>query len=79
MTHSELFKLHELKGRLQGRATCLEADIRSADQLIERLETAEYKAHFQGKLDTLIEWSEYNTRLLGEVCRIIKEAENDRE
>ena len=79
MTHSELFKLHELKGRLQGRATILETDIRCTGDLISRLETKEYKAHFAGKLDTLKEWYLNTQRLLGEVERIIKEAENARE
>ena len=78
MTHRELCKLHELKGRLEGRAICLESDVSSTSQLIEDLKTAEYKAHFQGKLDTLCNWSQYNASILADVERIIKEAKNDR-
>ena len=79
MIHSELFKLHELKGRLQGRAVCLESDIRATEDLIRRLETEAYEAYFRGKLNTLEEWARSNARLLVEVERIIEEAENDRE
>ena len=78
MTHSELFKLHELKGHLQGRAICLESDIRATGKLVKDLKTEVYQAHFTGKLNTLLDWERNNTRLLSEVERIIKEAENDR-
>ena len=78
MTRSELFKLHELKGRLQGRETCLESDIRATTRLILRLETEIYQARFCGRLEILREWERNNTRLLEEVNRIIREAENDR-
>ena len=78
MTHAELFKLHELKGRLQGRAICLESDIRATSDLIHRLETEVYQAHQTGALVTLQRWERYNAELLAEVNRIIKEAENDR-
>ena len=78
MTHSELFKLHELKGRLQGRAICLESDVRATTDLIHRLETELYQTHFTGRLHTLKEWQHSNESLLNDVKRIIKEAENDR-
>ena len=77
MTDKELFKLHELKGRLQGRAICLESDIRCTTDLLKQLETETYQAHFTGKLHTLVDWARDNARLLAEVSRIIKEAEND--
>lgn len=79
MTHAELFKLHELKGRLQGRAICLESDIYAADNLIRRLMTEAYKEHWRGVLNTLQRWERDNASLLMEIERIIKEAENDRE
>ena len=79
MTHSELFKLHELKGRLQGRAICLENDIRATDDLIIKLETEFYQSRFRGQLDILKQWSHSNARILAEIERIIKEAENARE
>ena len=79
MTHSELFKLHELKGRLQGRAICLGNDIRAITDLIPRLETEFYQFRFRGQLDILKQWERSNIRLLDEVERIIREAENDRE
>ena len=78
MTHRELFKLHELKGRLQGRAICLESDIRATKDLTQRLKTEVYQAHQRGALDTLQRWERYNAEILAEVSRIIKEAENDR-
>ena len=77
MTHSELFKLHELKGRLQGRKTCLETDITTTEVLISSLVTEVYQAHWTGRLSILQEWKRNNDRLLEEVERIIKEAEND--
>ena len=76
MTLSELCKLHELKGRLQGRAICLENDIRGTSDLIQRLETEVYQAHQTGALITLQRWERYNAELLAEVERIIREAEN---
>ena len=78
MTLSELCKLHELAGRLQARATILESDVRATTDLIHRLETEVYQADFSGRLHTLKEWQRSNERLLNEVERIIKEAENDR-
>ena len=78
MTLSELCKLHELAGRLEGRAICLESDIRCTTDLLKQLETEVYQAHFTGKLNTLVDWARDNARLLDEVERIIKEAENDR-
>ena len=79
MTHSELFKLHELVGRLKGREFCLESDITTTDILISSMMTKEYKAHFEGQLKVLQRWHGDNARLLEEVERIIREAENDRE
>ena len=79
MTHQELFKLHGLKGRLQGRASCLEADIRATINLVSILETEFYQSRFRGQLDILKQWEHSNTHLLEEVTRIIKEAENARE
>ena len=76
MTHSELFKLHELKGRLEGRAICLESDIKATSDLVNRLKTEKYQAHWSGRLMVLVDWTRSNTRLLAEVTRIIKEAEN---
>ena len=76
MTLSELCKLHELAGRLQGRATILESDIRATNQLIGKLETEVYRERFLGRLDGLEAWMADNARLLDEVERIIKEAEN---
>ena len=76
MTLSELCKLHELAGRLQGRTIILESDIRATTDLISRLETEVYQAHFRGNLVILEEWQRSNTRLLEEVERIIKEAEH---
>ena len=78
MTDKELHQLHELKGRLQGRAICLESDIRGTSGLISRLETEVYQAHYTGRLNTLKEWQHSNESLLDDVERIIKEAENDR-
>ena len=79
MTHAELFSLHELKGRLQGRALCLETDIATTEVLISSLVTEVYQAHWTGRLNILQEWERNNTRLLEEVERIIREAKNDRE
>ena len=79
MTHSELFKLYELKGRLQGRRICLEADIATSEQLVATLITESYQAHHAGQLTVLEQWHRDNARLLEEVERIIREAENDRE
>ena len=79
MTHAELFKLYELKGRLHGRRICLEADIATSEQLVASLITEEYQAHYAGQLKILREWDKHNSRLLEEVERIIREAENDRE
>ena len=76
MTHQELFKLHGLKGRLQGRATCLESDIRATTRLISTLETEFYQSRFRGQMDILKQWEHSNTHLLEEVNRIIREAEN---
>lgn len=78
MTNSELFKLHELKGRLQGRKTCLLSDITSSEVLISGLKTEVYQAHFTGQLKVLLRWAEENARLQEEVEQIIKEAENAR-
>ena len=77
MTHSELLKLYELKGRLHGRVSCLENDIRYTTDLISKLETEFYQSRFRGQLDILKQWEHSNTHLLEEVERIIKEAEND--
>ena len=77
MTDKELFKLHELKGRLQGREICLKSDIWATINLISKLETEVYRERFLGRLDSLEAWLHYNTDLLNEVSRIIKEAEND--
>ena len=79
MTHSELFKLYELKGRLRGRELCLETDITTTKVLISSLVTEVYQAHWTGRLDILQEWKRNNAYLLEEVNRIIREAENDRE
>ena len=79
MTHSELFKLYELKGRLHGRRICLEADIATSEQLVASLITKEYRAHFKGHAEVLHQWARHNARLLEEVERIIREAENARE
>ena len=76
MTHAELFKLYQLKGRLKGRATCLESDIRATSDLVPRLETAPFQAHWSGRLKVLEDWQKDNDRLLEDVERIIKEAEN---
>ena len=76
MTHSELFKLHELKGRLQGRRVCLENDIHSMKLLVPALVSESYKGHFAGRLAILNHWLKETDRLLEEVERIIKEAEN---
>ena len=78
MTDKELLKLYELKGRLQGRTICLESDIRATSDLITRLETEVYQAHYTGRLSTLKEWEHSNESILNEVSRIIKETENDR-
>ena len=79
MTHQELFKLHELKGRLQGRRICIEADIASTKCLVATLITKSYQAHHAGQLEIMEQWHRDNARLLEEVERIIREAENDRE
>ena len=79
MTHQELFKLHELKGRLHGRRTCLESDIASVGILIPSVLTEVYRARFEERLVILKQWLRENARLLEEIERIIKEAENDRE
>ena len=79
MTHSELFKLYELKGRLQGRTTCLKNDISGVKLLIPALVSESYKNHFEGRLTILEHWQKETDRLLDEVERIIREAENDRE
>ena len=79
MTHPELFKLHELKGRLKGRILCLESDIHYSQQLTERLESLDYKARFAGRVDILTLWIQDTNRILEEVERIIKEAENAEE
>ena len=79
MTHSELFKLHELKGRLQGRATCLESETRAIGDLIPKLASLDNRAYFRGQLKILKDWMCDNLRLLDEVNRIIRETENDRE
>ena len=79
MTHQELFKLYELKGRLQGREICLKNDILSMETLIPSLITEAYQARFEGRLEILKEWTEENIHLQEEVERIIREAENDRE
>ena len=77
MTYQELSKLYELKGRLEGRAICLESDVRCTTDLISKLETEVYQAHYTGRLNTLKEWQHSNESLLDDVERIIKEAEND--
>ena len=79
MTYQELFKLHELKGRLQGRRICLEADIASTRCLVATLITESYQAHHAGQLEVMEQWHRDNARLLEEVGRIIREAENARE
>ena len=76
MTHQELFKLHELKGRLEGRAICLESDIKATSALVNRLETEKYQAHWSGRFMVLTDWARSNASILAEVDRIIKEAEN---
>ena len=79
MTHQELFKLYELKGRLHGRRICLEADIATTKRLVSALITESYQAHHAGQLEVMEQWHRDNARLLEEVERIIREAENDRE
>lgn len=76
MTHSELCKLYELKGQLDGRAFCLERDIAYTEDLIPKLVTEVYQKHFMGQRIILKRWAEENYRLRDEVERIIKEAEN---
>ena len=77
MTDKELTRLHELKGRLQGRAICLESDVKATSDLITRLETEAYQEHFRGQLYTLESWSRSNASILADIERIIKEAKND--
>ena len=79
MTHSELFKLRELKGRLQGRKISLDSDITATAVLISSLVTEIYQARWTGRLEILQQWERSNARLLEELERIIREAENDRE
>lgn len=76
MTHSELFKLSALQGQLEGRQICLESNINATGSLIAKLSTALYQVEFVGQLKILKQWREDNARVLGDVRRIVKEAEN---
>lgn len=76
MTHNELLKLHQLKGTLQAQSFILETEIDFTSQLIEKLETEQFKMRAATMVAILKDWLQYNIHLLNEVCQLIEEAKN---
>jgi len=77
MREQVLNGLYQIKGRVEGRAFCLETNLTFTQRLVKKLETPEYRSAAEGRLDTLVNWYEYNKRLLADICQLIKEAESE--
>ncbi len=75
MIGPQIFKLYELKGRLEAREIILDSDIVFTQRLRERLVTAEYNGYAKGKLEALREWQQDNKLVLETVCQITEELE----
>ena len=71
--------LLQMRGSLQGRAICIDSDLRLAGRLSETLVFPQNRAYYEGQKETLAEWKRYNERLLGAVDQIIRGIENEEE
>ena len=79
MAHTGTTWLLQMRGSLQGRAICIDSDLRMAERLSETLALPHNRAYYEGQKEILAEWKRYNERLLGATDQIIREIEDERE
>ena len=71
--------LLQMRGALQGRAICLDSDLRMTTELRAKLSLPYNRGYYEGQKVTLAEWQKHNERLLGAIDQIIRGIENENE